>query len=511
MHPQLCSAPHRRVEPVTTRGLAVPALLLAAMTLAGCAQLQATVAENWEGEARAQFSGVDKHSAYPAVKRTEFEQVNLIQLIDPSGHARLRYAAQWPSDKEIGKQYDLVLADFRERLAGMDPMSAMRHRNAVQDRILAVSTSRCNVFKTYLRRQQSDTNFLLGSITTVAGALGAILPGVRASRNLAGTAGIFSGVQAEFNSSYYSNLAAHVIVQGIEVRQQRLASELMKERSTRLITDYGMEAAIKDALYIDGTCSTVVGLIEAAESIKEVTNPGLPRAAEVIASVKAMSAIAQADKIGTLAQSGELDKLLKLTAPKSSPLVVGTMASTDAPQEATRAIMTAATASVRLSSMVEELAATLIAGFAAAQAQLDPGDRHPNQAFGKAVADVFKDQQKGLGTSAGLPECEKALQVPMQTLTRAQTARDLTPDGSPQRIKAQAELLSAAASAQAAAALVEWRLKKAHDHLVASAGRWRAALNDKGVKGKQTPTALGVESTALNMAALNPPDCAAPK
>jgi hypothetical protein len=505
--PIQATAPHHR-----RRQCAAACLVLAAGTLAGCAQLRATLTENVDGEASEQFSGVDKHSAYPAVRRQNFEQVNLIELIDPAGDARRRYAGAWAQAEaqgagRFGRQYDLVLADFRERLPGMDASSAIRHRNAVQDRMLSVSTSRCNVFKTYLRRQQSDTNFLLGSATTVAGVLGAILPGATASRNLAGTAGIFSGVQAEFNSSYYSNLAAHVIVQGIEMQQQRLLSQLMKDRSTRSLTDYGMEAAIKDALYFDGTCSTVSGLIEAAESIKEVSNPGLPRAAEVIASVKAMNTIAQADGIAALSQTGELDRLLKLTAPKSSPLVVTSTQPTDPAQEARRANATAATASVRLALSIVQQADQIAAVFAAAQAALPAADRHANPDFGQMAAQAFQAEHKDLATTVRLADCEAALHAPTVELAKAQAGRDMVRDGSAQRFSAQAEVLAAAAKAQAAAQLVEWQLNQALDHLRASAARWKAALRDKNLKADSVVPDLDVKIKPLDPAVFDALGC----
>lgn len=489
------------------RRAAVCCLLLAASTLTGCAQLRAMLSENVDGGASEQFSGIDKHSAYPALRRADFERLSLVDMIDPAGDARRRYGAAWAAADNHGRRVDLVLADFRERLPTMDATSAIRHRNAVQDRIMSVSTSRCNVFKTYLRRQQSDTNYLLGSATTVAGVLGAILPGANASRNLAGTAGIFSGIQAEFNSSYYSNLAAHVIVQGIELQQQRLLSQLMKDRSSRSLTDYGMEAAIKDALYFDGTCSTVAGLIEAAESIKEVSNPGLPRAAEVIASVKAMNTIAQVDKIGTLAQTGELDRLLRLTAPKSSPLVVTSAPPTDPAQEANRANTTAATASVRLALSIEQQAGQIAASFTASQALLAPADRHPDPAFGQVAAKAFQALHKDLGKTVRLVDCEAALRPPTVALASAQAGRDMTPEGSAQRIAAQAEVLTAAAKAQAAASLVEWQLKQAQEHLAASAALWKAFVSSKSIEGTAGKD-LKVPTAPLDVAPFNALGCA---
>lgn len=489
-------------------------LTLATVALTGCAQLRATFSENWEGEASEQFTGIDKHSAYPAVRREHFEQVNLIELLDPSGNAERHYPAAWSKAKnnnQFGRQYDLVLSEFRERISTMDPESAVRLRNGIQDRIISVSTSRCNVFKTYLRRQQSDTNFLLGSATTVAGVLGAILPGQTATRNLAGTAGIFSGIQAEFNSSYYSNLAAHVIVQGIELQQQRLLSQLMKDRSTRSISDYGMEAAIRDAVYFDGTCSTVAGLVEAAESIKEITSPGLPRAAEVIASVKAMSTIAQSPGIGSLAESGELDKLLKITAPKSSPLVVTSTHFTDATSEASRSAQSAYTASTRLAAFIEKLSGQIVSAFSAKQAALPPEDKLPNPDLGKDAAKAFAKSHEDLRDKIKLADCEAALSAPARELALAQGKRATTVEGSPSWISAQGEVYAAAAKLNAASALVEWQLKQAENHLIKSFTEWRKAITDTSVirQAKKAPDDLGLTDISIDETPFRALPCAA--
>ena len=311
--------------------------------LTGCARMSANLSPEHFSESQEQFTAVDRHSSYPAIRRNAFESINIIELVDPDREHEIRYSKafkiamsrqhsdqQSERDSSYGIRYDLALAAFRER-PETPGYSKVAHRNAVQDRIMGVATSRCNVFKTHLRREQADTNFYLGAATTVAGVLGAILPGATASRNLAGTAGIFSGLQAEFNSNYYSNLAAHVIVQGIEQHQARLQTKIIDERQKLSIDAYGMEAAIKDAIYFDGTCSTVVGLLEAAESIKESSNPGLARSAEVIAATRAMHLIANEKDFAGLIKSGELDKLIKQASVKSSPLVVTALAAQAAP------------------------------------------------------------------------------------------------------------------------------------------------------------------------------------
>lgn len=268
------------------RGRVVPIALSvgALVALGGCSSFS----QMSDPERSEQVLGIDKHSSYPAVRRSYFEKVNILELVDPDNRAPVMFHQAWEGaknlpadDNKVGVRYDLALSAFRQR----DDISATekrRRRNAVQERIISVAVSRCNVFKTYLRRDQSNQNFLLGSLTTVSGTLGAIMNGVNASRNLAGMAGIFSGIRSEYNQAYYSNLAAHVIVKGIETKQETVYRRIQSEGQNKSIDDYPMEAAIKDALYFDGLCSVVTGLDQASASVDATLEPGLDAATRTL-------------------------------------------------------------------------------------------------------------------------------------------------------------------------------------------------------------------------------------
>lgn len=462
-----------------TRGALRALPLLVAGLLGGCAQLLPDFGGLEEGSE--QLSRVDKHSSYPAIRRSVFEQINLIELVDPHREAENLYPLAWAiamgrmdtdRDSSFGLRYDLALAAFRER-PDQAQNHKQAHRDAVQDRILSVSTSRCNVFKTYLRRQQADVNYYLGSATTIAGVLGAVLPGATASRNLAGAAGLFSGLQAEYNSNYYSNLAAHVIVQGIETHQARLLTKLVEERRKRTVAEYGMEAAIKDAIHFDGTCSTVVGLLEAAESIKEVTNPGIPRAAEIIASVRAMNQIAQAQDFDQLRTSGELQQLLKQASPSASPLVVS--AAGAAAANGVQRLGQSAAAVVRLSEYLRGQSVALLAALERAQKDL-PASSQLDETGRSAVFAALAAGFRSLEAKSGLAVCVDALKAPSEAFARATAARDLAQAGTLARVQAEGTLGQALAEVGAAIERVEWRLS--HEQTVAGqqANDWRAEL-----------------------------------
>jgi hypothetical protein len=259
------------------------------LLLPGCA----TYREATEDERFEQVTGVDKHSSYPAVRRDSFEKVNLLELVDPENQAEREFRKNWTftelrmgadydkRSRAIGAKYDLALAWFRQRNDISDD-EKRRRRNSIQERIISVSISRCNVFKTYLRRDQADKNFLLGTATTVAGVLGAVLPGVDTARYLAGTAGIFSGIRSEYNQAYFANLAAHVIAKGIETRQELVYRRIQREGQSKSIDDYPLEAAIKDAVYFDGLCSVVAGLDQASASVDATTEPGMDAAMRTV-------------------------------------------------------------------------------------------------------------------------------------------------------------------------------------------------------------------------------------
>jgi len=93
---------------------------------------------------------------------------------------------------------------------------------------------------------------------------------------------LFSGIRSEYNQAYYSNLAAHVIVKGIEARQELVYRRIQIEGQRKNIDDYPLEAAVKDAVFMDGLCSVVTGLDQAAASVDATNEPGLDAATRTL-------------------------------------------------------------------------------------------------------------------------------------------------------------------------------------------------------------------------------------
>jgi hypothetical protein len=458
----------------------VLAALAGALTLGGCATL--THAPSHAEESSEQVSWVDEHSSYPSVRRRNFEQLNLIELIDPRGEARTKYAKAWDAtheysdhDRTWGVRYDLSFAAFRESDA--TPDNKRIHRNSVQDRILGVATSRCNVFKTYLRRQQTEVNFRLGFAATAAGVLGAVMKGVNASRNLAGAAGLFSGTQAEYNQQYFSNLAAHLLIQGIELRQSRMLTSIVKERQSLSVADYSMEAAVKDAILFDGSCSAVTGLMEASESIKEVTNPGLPRAFEIMAGVRALHEMAHSDNFTELMDSGKLQKLHKQATPTSTPLIAVAVKPT--PPAVQDKLATASKARARIDEAIGIKAGAVAKTFTDAQAKLDVAKRSATPTAAQ-IAEAFRTKVSSALATLPVAACVKGLDEPAAEVGKQTAIAALQPEASPERLQANEALDKARASATLAIGRVELLVDAGGTATNATADKWSAETRKEG-------------------------------
>ena len=155
-----------------------------------------------------------------------------------------------------------------------DQHTQQQIRNELQDRIIAASEQRCNVYRMYLKRTESRNNFMLGTLTTVLGGAGALFTNQVGNRILSGLAGITSGVRAEFNQAYLASQAAQVITKGITARRNELRTKLNARRSENT-TQYTLQAAIADAIHYHGACNILTGLEAAESAIERVENPGL--------------------------------------------------------------------------------------------------------------------------------------------------------------------------------------------------------------------------------------------
>ena len=211
---------------------------------------------------RAQTVGVSQ-----LIDKDAFESIYLPALLNPG-------AAREKEPEKVGVEIDKGFEHFTTTHGEKFTEYELR-RNAVQDRILASSVQRCNFYTRYLKRVDQTTNLALGSLATITGAAGAIVTGAGAARALAGIAGIFSGVRAEFNENLFASLAIHAITAGIDARRAEIRAEIVESReNAKKSSDYTVQAAVMDALRYHGACNLVAGLKAAGAAAERAADPG---------------------------------------------------------------------------------------------------------------------------------------------------------------------------------------------------------------------------------------------
>ncbi len=274
---------------MTVRVVIVSSIVTLCSALSGCKTLEQTIRPD-----------ADKIAAFPLTHRTEVERIDLAQLIHDEANLRChldhRNLAQLDENANVnfaGRRVDQALGCFNE--FARNTSYAAVTRNQIQERLLAASEQRCADFKALLQRKQSDTNFFTGLATAAFAAAGSITTSVEGARTLAGLSGLSSAYGAEYNQAYFSNLASHVIVAGIELQRTRIYEQIAARGQSKSINDYPLQAAIKDAFRFHGACSIMAGLVQAQEAIKTVENPGLGTLQRAITKNKFLQALNKAE------------------------------------------------------------------------------------------------------------------------------------------------------------------------------------------------------------------------
>ncbi|MBB1274816.1 hypothetical protein [Psychromonas sp. SR45-3] len=150
------------------------------------------------------------------------------------------------------------------------------HRSQIQDRLIAASNQRCNLYTTYLKRVSTNQNAFFGSLTTILGGAGAIVTGADSARILSGLAGISSGTRSELNQAIFESAATSVIVPGIHSKRAELLTEMSEKRHLPL-DNYTVEGAIADAIVYHGACSLDEGVSFAQKSIISYEDIGIKK------------------------------------------------------------------------------------------------------------------------------------------------------------------------------------------------------------------------------------------
>lgn len=216
------------------------------------------------------------HGPMPLIEPDEFEMIDLALLLDPTA-------------RPLSDKYPVSLSDRKKRL--QEAFVAFRAssgdkaqaRNRLQEQIIAASNQRCGRYKQFLNQFDTESNLLLGSLTTLFAGAGALFTVESTARTFSGAAAITSGIQAEVTTRYFSRKTVQVLTNAMEARRRERYETIAGEpgdaqkrgKQSWAIAQYPVEAAIKDAISYHDDCSLIAALEYVALSIERAENPGV--------------------------------------------------------------------------------------------------------------------------------------------------------------------------------------------------------------------------------------------
>ncbi|WP_337881164.1 hypothetical protein [Rheinheimera sp.] len=203
-----------------------------------------------------------------------FTDAQLVLLLDPNNTGNYDNEDESTKIKILRKAF----------LTANTGTNALAHRAQIQDRLIAASNQRCNLYMTYLKRVSNYTNGIFGTLTTVLGGAGAIVTDQSTARLLSGLSGISSGTRAELTQAIFESIATSVIIPGIQKSRADLLKEIDKKRSQPL-TQYTVEGAMADAITYHGACSMDTGIGYAQKSIQSFDDIGISKLNDAMASL----------------------------------------------------------------------------------------------------------------------------------------------------------------------------------------------------------------------------------
>lgn len=231
--------------------------------LTGCSSLSPDPERSFFGGGGDRVNAAGAHQLLDAA----FESVDLVELLVPGGLSseQQAYCQRHFGDSEAQAacRIDVAFQVLHQR-PELDIPARWR---IIQDRLIAASDQRCNVYMIYIQRHRSAATFSLGTLTSLFGGAAAIATGANVARALGGSAGILSGIRAEYEQSYFLNQTTNIIAAGIRTRRKLLLDEIDKGRTGAVEQRYTAERAVSDALRYHGACSLLSGLEQASITV----------------------------------------------------------------------------------------------------------------------------------------------------------------------------------------------------------------------------------------------------
>lgn len=158
------------------------------------------------------------------------------------------------------------------KVTSIDP----KLRDEVQDYIIALSNQKCGEYFRLLHSMRADSDVIWGSLSTLLSGAGAVLSHAPTASAFAASGAASSGIRAELNQAYFSNLALEVMTSGISSRREKVSEKIYRNRANHGTNSfhYSLTGAIGDALEYHNACNAVTGFEVAAQAITRSDNPG---------------------------------------------------------------------------------------------------------------------------------------------------------------------------------------------------------------------------------------------
>lgn len=280
-------------------------LVLTGLIATGCASLgpEGLVEKSIFGGGR--VTGASANQIFDA-DFEGFDDEKLFRLLDPENKACQNKNKSF-SELGTSEKIECLRKAFREANSKEYGVS---HRSQIQDRLIAASNQRCNLYTTYLKRLSTYYNGIFGTLTTILGGAGAIVTGANSARILSGLAGISSGTRAELNQAIFESIATSVIIPGIQKSRNEFHEDILKKRKNTL-EEYTIEGAIADAITYHGYCSMDTGIAYAQKSIQSYDDIGIKRFIELQRKFGLARSASESFTIGPLASLVVAGKVLE--------------------------------------------------------------------------------------------------------------------------------------------------------------------------------------------------------